>query len=233
VEEFNQKLLQIIDWVYKEEQNLRDKLTDKEYSETGTFNKWSAKDIIAHTSFWKLLRAKSIDAVLRGETPAEIGDFQKINEGVFREYINHSWDDIIDYSKKAYNSLKKIINTASSEDLNNEKTFPLQGNMPIWKIIVIYCCLHPLDHLDKYYTNRNQTYYAINLWKEAIDLLERLPASSGIIGNAKYNLSRFYALSGQKFIAIRTLNQAVQLNPKLIKRSTEDPDLSSIRDQLE
>ena len=225
MEEFNQKLLQIIEWVYKEEQDLRDKLTDKEYSETGTFNKWSAKDIIAHTSFWKLLRAKSIDAVLRGVTPAEIGDFQKINEGVFREYINHSWDDIIDYSKKAYNSLKKIINTSTSEDLNSEKTFPLQGNMPIWKIIIIYCCLHPLDHLGKYYANRNQTYYAINLWKEAIDLLERLPASSGIIGNAKYNLSRFYALSGQKFIAIRTLNQAVQLNPKLIKRSTEDPDL--------
>ena len=90
-----------------------------------------------------------------------------------------------------------------------------------------------MDHFDKYYVNRNQTYYAINLWKEAIGLLERLPASSGIIGNAKYNLARYYALSGQKFIAIRTLNQAVQLNPGLVKRSTEDPDLSSIKDQLE
>jgi tetratricopeptide (TPR) repeat protein len=225
MEEFNQKLLQLTEWVYKEEQTLRDKLNKKEYAETGTFKKWSAKDIIAHTSFWKLLRAKSINAVLSGKTPAEIGDFQKINEGIFREFINHSWDDIIDYSKKAYNSLKKIINSTTSEDLNSEKKFPLQGNMPIWKIIVIYCCLHPLDHLDKYYANRDQTYYAINLWKEAIDLLERLPASSGIIGNSKYNLSRFYALSGQKFIAIRTLNQAIQLNPKLIKRSTEDSDI--------
>jgi tetratricopeptide (TPR) repeat protein len=233
MEEFNQKLLQIIEWVYREEKTLVDKLTDEEIAETGTFNKWTAKDIIAHNSFWKLLRAKSIDDVLKGKSPAEIGDFQKINEEVFKEYINYSWDDIINYSKEAHNSLVKIVNTAASADLNSEKTFPLQGNMPIWKIIIIYCCLHPLSHFDKYYVNRDQTYYAINIWKEAVNLMERLPASSGIIGNAKYNLSRHYALSGQKFIAVRTLNQAIKLNPNLIKRSTEDPDLSSIKDQID
>ncbi len=233
MDEFNQKLTHIMKWVYREEKILVDKLTDEEIAETGTFNKWSAKDIIAHNSFWKLLRAKSIDDVLRDKIPAEIGDFQKINEEIFREYKNRSWDNISSYSREAHNSLMKILDTTTSEDLNSEKTFPLQGNMPIWKIIIIYCCLHPLSHFDKYYTNRDQTYYAINIWKEAVDLLERLPASSGIIGNAKYNLSKYYALSGQKFIAVRTFNQAIKLNPNLIKRSTEDPDLSSIKDQID
>lgn len=231
--EFKQKILEITDWVYQEERTLIDKLTDKEYAEIGTFQKWSAKDIIAHTSFWKLLRAKSINDFLRGETPRELGDYQKINEEVFKKYLNSSWDDIADYSKEAYNSLKKIIDSVSEEDLNSKKSFPFLGDKEIWKIIIIYCCLHPIGHLDKYYANRNQTYYSINLWKEAVHLLERLPASSGIIGNARYDLARYYALSGQKFIAIRTLNKAVQLNPNLIKRSTEDPVLSSIRDQLD
>ena len=35
MEEFNQKLSQIIEWVYREERTLIDKLTDKEYAEAG------------------------------------------------------------------------------------------------------------------------------------------------------------------------------------------------------
>ncbi len=223
--EFKQKLLELVNWVYQEENILIDRLTDEERSETGTIKKWSAKDIIAHIAFWKLLRAKSIADVLKGETLRELGDYNKINEEIFKEYSSRSWKDVIDFSDEAYNYLKKIVDSATEEDLNSKKSFPLLGDKEIWKIILIYCCLHPMDHFDKYYTNRNQTYYAINLWKEALDLLEKLPASPGIIGNAKYNLARYYALSGQKFMATRTLNQAVQLNPDLIKRSTEDPIL--------
>jgi tetratricopeptide (TPR) repeat protein len=233
VGEFKQKLLDLVDWAYQEEKILLDKLTDKERAEIGTINKWSAKGIIAHIAFWKSLRAKSINDVLKGETLKDIGDFNKINEEVFKKFENHYWDDIINYSREAHNYLKKTVESSSEEDLNSRKSFPLLGDKEIWKIIVIYCCLHPLDHFDKYYDNRNQTYYAINLWKEALDLLEQLPASSGIIGNAKYNLARYYALSGQKFIAVRTLNQSFQFNPNLIKRSIEDPDLSSIKGQLE
>ena len=231
--EFKQKLLELVNWIYQEEKILIDKLNDKECAEIGTINKWSAKDIIAHIAFWKSLRAKSIADILKGETLQELGDYNKINEEVFNKYSNRPWKDVIDFSNEANNYLKKIVDSTTEEELNSKKSFPLLGDKEIWKIILIYCCLHPMDHFDKYYVNRNQTYYAINLWKEAIGLLERLPASSGIIGNAKYNLARYYALSGQKFIAIRTLNQAVQLNPGLIKRSTEDPDLSSIKDQLE
>ncbi len=230
---FKQKLLELIDWVYQEEEILIDKLTDEERAETGTIKKWSAKDIIAHIAFWKLLRAQSIDDVLKGETLRELGDYNKINEEVFKKYSNRSWKDVIDLSNEACNYLKKTADSATEEDLKSKKSFPLLGDKEIWKIIIIYCCLHPMDHFDKYYINRNQTYYAINIWKEAVDLLERLPASSGIIGNARYNLSKYYALSGQKFIAVRTLNQAIQLNHNLIKRSTEDPDLSSIKDQID
>ena len=231
--EFKQKLLELVNWIYQEEKILIDKLNDEECAEIGNINKWSAKDIIAHTAFWKSLRAKSIVDILKGETLQELGDYNKINEEVLNKYNNRSWKDVIDFSNEANNYLKKIVDSTTEEELNSKKSFPLLGDKEIWKIILIYCCLHPMDHFDKYYVNRNQTYYAINLWKEAIGLLERLPASSGIIGNAKYNLARYYVLSGQKFIAIRTLNQAVQLNPGLIKRSTEDPDLSSIKDQLE
>jgi len=160
VGEFKQKLLQIIKWVYQEERTLIDKLTGEERAEIGTLNKWSIKGIVAHIAFWKSLRAKSIDDVLRGEILKDIGDFNKINEEVFKKFRNSSWDDIISYSKEAHNYLKKIVDSTTEEDLNSKKSFPLLGDKEIWKIIIIYCCLHPLDHFDKYYANRSQSYRA-------------------------------------------------------------------------
>lgn len=227
--EFKQKLFGIVDWVYQEENSLIDKLTDAERTTTGSFKKWTAKDIIAHNSYWKLLRAKSIDDVLNGRTPQDIKDFQKINEEIFREYQNCSWEDAMNFSKEAHDFLKNITGTASDEELRSKKKFPLQGDKEIWKIIVIYCCLHPLMHFDKFYDGRDQTYYAINLWKEAMELLEKLPASSGILGNVNYNLARFYARSDQNYMALRALNEAIKLNPGLVKQMNEEQDLSFLK----
>lgn len=231
--EFKTKLFDILEWVYREENLLVDRLNKKEKQENGTFDKWSAKDIIAHTSFWKLLRAKSIEDVLNGRTPQDIKDFQKINEEIFAEYQNRSWEDVLSYSREAYDYLKKAAGAVSDEELKMKKTFPLLGDKEIWKIIIIYCCLHPLMHFDRYYAGRDQIYYAINLWKEALDLLEKLPASSGIMGNANYNLARFYARSGQNYVALRVLQKAVNLNPGLVKRMNEEPDLAEVRYKIE
>ncbi len=105
--------------------------------------------------------------------------------------------------------------------------------MAIWKIIIFSSYLHPIDHLGKYYANRGETFYAINLWNEASGFMEQLPATPGILGTIKYNLARFYALSGQHPEAIRILRKALKLNPKLIEQSKEEPDLSSVREQPE
>lgn len=227
--EFKQKLFGIVDWVYQEENFLIDRLTAEEKTTTGSFKKWTAKDIIAHNSFWKLLRAKSIEDVLEKRTPQDVKDFQKINEEIFKEYQNRSWDDVIYYSREAYDFLKKVTETTSEEELKSKKTFPLLGDKEIWKIIVVYCCLHPLMHFDKFYDGRDQAYYAINLWKEAKKLLEKLPASSGILGNANYNLAKSYARSGQDYMALRALNEAIKLNPGLVKQMNEEQDLSSLK----
>ncbi len=221
MEDFKQKLLKLVGWTYEEEIVLVDKLSGGEQAETGISRKWSAKDIIAHNSFWKLKRVQDLNDAINHRPPQIIENYNEINEKVFEENKNNSWDNIINYSYKAYQTLARAVSDASNEDLKNEQTQP-------WKPIVIYCCIHPVSHLDKYYINRSQRFYAINLWNAVSGYLEELPASPGIIGNVKYNLAGHYLSSGEDFMAARILRKALVLNPKLKERAGKDPGLSSL-----
>ena len=221
MEDFKQKLLQLIDWTYSEEKVLVEKLSEEERLVLGTLNKWSAKDLIAHTSFWKQKRMQDINNALCGKSPQKIENINEIIKEVFEGNKNRTWDDITNYSLDIYQNLIKTVSAASSNDLTNEQTYP-------WKMIIIYCCMHPIGHLDKYYVNRNQRFYSINLWKEIFEYLEKLPASPGILGTIKYNLASHYSISGDDFMATRILKESLILNPKLEKHAIEDPGLSSL-----
>jgi hypothetical protein len=221
LEDFKLKLFQLIEWTYEEEQAFVKNLTAEESKETGKFEKWSARDIIAHNTFWKNKRLEDINIALKGSSPGSTDDYNKINKEVFEENKNKSWEEISSYSDDVYQKLIKTVSAASIDDLTNEKTNP-------WKMIIIYCCLHPIGHLDRYYVNRNQRFYAINLWKAATWYLKSLPASSGIIGNAKYNLARHYLVSGEDYMGSRLLREALSLNPKLQEKAKKDSVLSSL-----
>ncbi len=221
MEDFKSKLLILIEWTYKEEKEFVKSLTEEEQKETGKFEKWSAKDIIAHNTFWKNKRLQDIKTALKGNLPTSTEDYNEINKEVFEENKNKLWDEISDNFNEAYQKLIKTVSAASIDDLTNEKTNP-------WKMVIIYCCLHPIGHLDRYLINRNQRFYSINLWKIATGYLESLPASSGIIGTAKYNLARHYLLSGEDYMGSRLLREALTLNPKLKEKAKNDSVLSSV-----
>ena len=201
MEGVKQKLIQLINLAFEEEQVLIGKLSERERAEIGTFKQWSAKDLIAHNAFWKLNRANSIADTLKGKSSAIVG--HELNKGVFEENLNRSWNDIISYMQKAHESMVASITAAAQEDLTSIQTQPWQNGKPLWKIIIIYSYLHPIGHLGRYYDNRGETFYSINLWNEASRFLEQLPATPGILGTVKYNLARFYALSGQPHMALK------------------------------
>ena len=220
MEDFRLRLIQLVEWAYNEEQAFIKNLTEEERKETGKFEKWSARDIIAHNTFWKNRRLQDINLALAGSSPDRAEDYNEINKEVFEENKNRRWEEIRDNFNEAFQKLIKTVSAASMDDLTNEKTSP-------WKMVIIYCCLHPIGHLDRYYVNRNQRFYAINLWKAATGYLESLPASSGIIGTAKYNLARHYLVSGEDYMGSRLLREAITLNPKLKEKAKKDTVLSS------
>src|SRR5690242_13320471 len=67
-------------------------LSEEERNAEGTFESWSARDIIAHNAYWRKHHAEDVLAVLAGETPAHVDE--QINAEVYSRYKDQSWEDI-------------------------------------------------------------------------------------------------------------------------------------------
>jgi hypothetical protein len=58
---------------YRAEREFIAALSDEERNAQGTFERWTAKDIIAHNSYWRKHHAENLLAILVGTSPTPDG----------------------------------------------------------------------------------------------------------------------------------------------------------------
>ena len=224
-----ERLLALLKLAYEEEQKLYASLDEKEKTETGKLEQWSAKDIMTHIVYWKEYLVRNITATLRGESPNVRGDVDTINEEVFHANKNNSWEDTLTRLDRAYKSAVKCVRRVPDEKLIDTNTLPWQEGRPLWIIVDGNGYEHPNIHLAEYYFRRGDNDYAVKLYEQAAELTRELADNPNWLGRVEYNLACGYALSGQHKRAISKLKEALKLNPGLTKWSKEDSDLDSIR----
>jgi len=224
-----ERLLALLELAREEEQKLCASLDKNEKSETGKFEQWSAKDIMAHIVYWKEYMVRNITATLLNENPDVRGDVDTINQKVFEANKDISWDDALMRLEMTYESAIKCVKSVPDEKLVDANTLPWQEGRPLWIIIDGNGYEHPIIHLTEYYFRRGDNDYAVKLYEQAADSTRELSDNSDWLGDVEYNLSCCYALSGQHKRAISKLREALKLNPGLTKWSQEDSDLDSIR----
>lgn len=69
-------------------------LPSEESDASGTPERWSAKDLVAHLTSWKARRLLQLDAVMRGEAAPRF-DLDETNARMWDEQQRRSWDDIL------------------------------------------------------------------------------------------------------------------------------------------
>src|SRR5512134_3550662 len=89
----NTELTELLKKGYQVEKEFIAVLSDEERNAEGTFENWSAKDIIAHNAYWRKHHAEDVLAVLAGKTPTHTEDDQ-INDQVYSQYKDQSWKDV-------------------------------------------------------------------------------------------------------------------------------------------
>ena len=90
----NQDLIQLTERTGEGLQAFVDRLSDAERSETGTFEKWSAKDVIAHIAAWISNRAGQLAAIQRGDAPQDFED-DEANPQIFEQFRNKTWSEVL------------------------------------------------------------------------------------------------------------------------------------------
>lgn len=84
-----------------------------------------------------------------------------------------------------------------------------------------------------YYSGMGLAYYKLNRFESAINVFKIASELSPNDGTAKYNIACMQAILGDKISAMKSLSEALALDPSLINSAVNDLDLTNIRDEPE
>jgi hypothetical protein len=225
-----QELTELLQKGYQAEKEFIATLSDEERNADGTFERWTAKDSIAHNAYWRKSHAEDILDVLAGKSPNHVDD-DEINEGVYSQYEHQSWDEIDTLIETSLERMGAALTKLSEDDLQSDKFYPWDQGRPLWREVVGNIYTHPILHLSDWHIKRGHATRAAELYQEMTGQLTSLDDSPEWQGTIRYNNACSFSLLGDKETAINELREALKLNPGLTEWSKEDPDFEPIREE--
>jgi hypothetical protein len=224
----NTELMELLQKGYQVEKEFIASLSDEERNAEGTFEHWSARDIIAHNAYWRKHHAEDVLAVLAGKTPTHIEDDQ-INGEVYSRYKDQPWEDIDTLVDAGMKRMGEAIASISADDLQRDDFYPWEQGVPLWREIVGNIYSHPVIHLSEWHIKRGNPARAAQMYREMTGQLISLDDGPAWQGTIRYNNACSFSLLGDKETAINELREALKLNPGLTEWSRQDPDFEPIR----
>jgi tetratricopeptide (TPR) repeat protein len=196
----------------------------------GEPDSWSAKDHVAHLTFWRRRLTLRVQAHLRKAPQPNIDHFEQLNPLVFEENRSRAWPDILVESDQAYADLIEVTEQLSDEDLTASDRFDwMPDGMPLYLSFMGNWYEHTQSHLGSYLLDRYDLARATNVYEVWASNIVEAEVPSPLKGNILYNLACFYALNDQVEKAASSLESALELAPELKEWSLKDSDLDALR----
>jgi len=200
-------------------------LPESELVTSGTPDFWSAKDHVAHMTFWRQRLALKLQAIIREEPQPEVQDFEQLNPLIFEEQCDRPWPAILTESDQAYADLIALTEQLTEEDLTASGRFDC---MPLYTSFMGNCYEHTQIHLAQYLLDRRENAGALEIYEIWTSRVVEAVIPDTLKGYMLYNLACFYATHGQLEKARPTLQQALILYPGLREFALTDPDLVAL-----
>ncbi len=224
------RLIDLLRWTRGEQQALWQGLSEAERAAKGTYEKWSAKDLLAHIAAWNEVVAEGLELCRRGETPPRSEGLEEANRQIFEAHCQKTWDEVMAYEERTFERLAAAVEALPEEVLLDPQRFEWTGGRAIWKRVAFTGCFHALDHVSKFLVGRGERERATQLQERMAEKIAALDEAPDWQGATLYNLACFYALSDQPDRALRVLPRALELSPELVDWSKGDADLDALRD---
>ena len=213
---------------YQAEMDFMAALSTEDRDEEGTFERWTARDTIAHNAYWRKRHADDVLDVLAEKPPGQPFD-DEINKEVYSQYMDSSWDQIDALVGKSLERMGKALESLSEEDLGRDDFYPWEQGGPLWRELVGNMFTHPIIHISEWHIKRGNPARAAEMYQEMTAQLVSLDDSPAWQGTIRYNNACSFSLLGDKETAISELREALKLNPGLTEWSQQDPDFETIR----
>lgn len=205
-------------------------LPPDELAAIGTPELWSAKDHVAHTTFWRQRLTIRLQAIVSQEAVQPSNDdYEKLNPIIFEEERYRPWADIHAESDQAYADLLAITEQLTEEDLTvpNRFDWTFQGE-PLYTAYMGNCYEHTQQHLAQYFLDRHDLARAIETYEAWANRVVQADVPETLKAFLYYNLACFYATHDRLEQAPPVLQQAFALFPSFKDFARTDPDLAAL-----
>ena len=179
--DYQAKLLQMIDHIIATEAELLNDNVELQEGFQRTAADWTAQDVSAHLSEWRLIAAEKLMAISRNEVVAfKHDDLAELNR---RNYEKHRADQLTTTRQLLMESchiLQRSIRTVSNRQL--EESGQLLGfSLPLWRYAMIDGFTHPLIHWVAFHLEKQMFREGLSLWENGYPLLDSLQPNEGLI----------------------------------------------------
>ncbi len=72
-------------------------LSTQEKEKPGSYENWSAKDLLGHIVAWNARLADDLQAVADGDTPSREDDYEQENARIFERYQEITWEEMLEF----------------------------------------------------------------------------------------------------------------------------------------
>jgi tetratricopeptide (TPR) repeat protein len=226
-----EQLLQILEKSRARELEFLANLSDQEKAIEGTFENWSAKDVLAHTNYWEDVRSTRSEAWIQGEGLEPIPPFNQANVKCFERFSDQTWEEVEAFAKRTHERMVEVVRKMDEDTLTGPSEESQERKM--WDVLVGSIYTHKILHYAEYYEGQGRQEEAGELWNEWVELVSPLDDGPEWQGNVRYNAACSLALAGDEQGALEKLRQALELRPSLKAWSRLDSDLELLHDKPE
>lgn len=208
-------------------------LDPAERAAIGSAALWSAKDHIAHMTYWRQQLNLKLEAILRQQTPPESDDYEQVNPIIFERQRLRPWPEVLADSDRAFAELVGLTDQLKDEDLTAFQRFAwIPDGWPLYTAFMGNCYEHMANHFAQYYLDRQDRAQALRTYASWVERLVQAAAPDTLKGLVLYNLACFYATHAEAEQAAMTVREAFALHPPLTEFARTDHDLDAVRSHL-
>jgi hypothetical protein len=205
----------------------------EERAASGTEKDWAPKDLLAHLAAWKEIMANRLAAYRIGEDSEFTNDYDSANAEIFVRYQDSTWDEVMDLVERSYRGLVAEIQALPEEEFSAPARFNWQRRQPLVNRIALNGFFHPSWHIGEALLDQDKVDQALALVQSAVQDMLQVDGSAHWQGQYTYNQACFYALAGEKPLALKTLRLAFAIDSGMIEWALQDKDMDSLRDEPE
>jgi tetratricopeptide (TPR) repeat protein len=223
-----EKLLRAVDEGRGRESELEALVVDAPANPDGT---WTAKDHLAHLSWWRWRSARTLEASRTGgEPPPALPDNDDVqNAIIYGEVRDRPAAEVKADAAESWNALRKAIEESSEEDLGRQH--PLQPGAQVWQAVP-GSVGHAGVHVWSYLLDVGDQARAIDAANWSAEMEGRFFTSPEQLAESRYNLACMYARLGRADQALPLLRESFAGKPELLAWARKDRDLDPIREEL-